>query len=397
MELVVQEDYYLIHNAVAVNALSRTYGDSRIYKSSGLTALAIVYASQRQGIGDVSSPHGAHTCTIVGEWTMKIASYLPEQILHNSEFESLGWSVRRIEQKTGIVERRISGPDEFALDLAEHACRNLFSMPEVDPGAMDYLIYCTQSPDYLIPNNSSILQNRLGLPTTMAAIDITQGCSGYLYGLSLAKGVLQSGQSERVLLVTTETYSKHINPLDRSARSVFGDGATATCLDRDDAERIGHFVFGTDGSGADNLCVRNFGLRHRDDMAAAVEREDESGNVRSESNLFMNGPEIFSFTLRVIPQAVEAALHRSGLEMDAIDLFIFHQANGFMLEHLRAKMEIPPDKFPVMMRETGNTVSSTIPLVIERLMAEGKLDEGTRTLVAGFGVGYSWAATTLDF
>jgi 3-oxoacyl-[acyl-carrier-protein] synthase-3 len=210
----------------------------------------------------------------------------------------------------------------------------------------------------------------------------------------LAKGLIESGQSNRLLLITADTYSKFIHPLDKSVRTLFGDGASATLLSarRTDEEIIGPFVYGTDGAGAKNLIVPTGGLR-QPVIADASVTVDESGNSRSINNLYMNGPEIFNFTLRVVPEMVASLLDRARLGIPDIDLFIFHQANKFMLDHLQRKLKVPSDRFCVSMEDTGNTVSSTIPITFKRALEAGKVQSGNRLMLVGFGVGYSWAST----
>lgn len=327
---------------------------------------------------------------------MKIAYHLPKGIFSNADFESLGWSSEKIFKKTGITERHICAPDEFALDLAQHACTRLFEENGIQPADVDFLLYCTQSPDFIIPNNASILQDRIGLRESVGAMDINLGCSGFVYGLSLAKGLLSTGQSKSVLLVTAETYSKYINEKDRANRVIFGDGAAATWLDLNDAKKIGEFVFGTDGRGAENLCVRTSGLRFPRTPQSARESVDRSGNVRSEDNLFMNGPEIFSFTIERVPAAVKELLEKSRLKFDEIDLFVFHQANAYMLEALRERIGIEQERFFVHLEKVGNTVSSTIPIALCEAYRIKRIKPNQRVMLVAFGVGYSWAATILN-
>ncbi len=314
---------------------------------------------------------------------MKIATYLPEKITDNSHFDKLGWSADKIFAKTGIKQRHIAGKDEYALDMAENACNRLLTEHDIDKTGIDYLVYCTQSPDTLIPNNSSILQEKLGLPKNMGSFDFNQGCSGFVYGLSIAKGLLLTGQSAKLLLVTTETYTKHIADDDRTNRTIFGDAAAATLLTVEDAEKIGDFVFGTDGKGADNLCVKGLGVR----------KETDSGKTE---NLYMNGPEIFTFTLREVPNAVNKILKKTGMTMEEIDHFVFHQANGFILEHLRKKTAIPKEKFHTYLENVGNTVSSTIPIALEQLYGNDMIKKNQKIMLVAFGVGYSWAVTVLN-
>jgi 3-oxoacyl-[acyl-carrier-protein] synthase III len=322
-----------------------------------------------------------------------IAYHLPERVITNDElaFRFPEWTAMDIEDKTGIARRHIASDAECASDLAVAAAERLFAEGHCAPGDIDFLLLCTQSPDYFLPTSACLVQDRLGLPVSIGALDFNLGCSGYVYGLSLAKGLIETGQARKVLLLTADTYSKFLRPDDRSTRALFGDAAAATlvtALDSgNDGEDLGPFVFGTDGAGAANLIVEGGALRERTTTARA-------GQGRSRE-LFMNGPEIFSFTLRSVPPATVELLRRAALSIEDIDLFVFHQANEFMLEHLRRKMNIPKDRFFVGLRETGNTVSSTIPIALRNAADEGRLRPGDRVVLVGFGVGYSWGATLL--
>jgi 3-oxoacyl-[acyl-carrier-protein] synthase-3 len=225
-------------------------------------------------------------------------------------------------------------------------------------------------------------------------LDINQGCSGFVYGLALAKSLVEAGLASCVLLVTADTYSKFLHPRDRTVRTIFGDGAAATLVVRSDSEdeAIGPFVLGTDGRGACHLIVPAGGLRQRPDSETGMATEAEGGNWRSDENLYMNGPEIFNFTLSAVPPLVEELLLKANGGLPAVDYFVFHQANRFMLERLRNKLKIAPDKFCIDMEDCGNTVSSTIPLALERARRGGRITSGQRVMLVGFGVGYSWAA-----
>jgi 3-oxoacyl-[acyl-carrier-protein] synthase-3 len=328
-----------------------------------------------------------------------IASHLPDTELTNERLAGeLGdWSAEKILEKTGIHTRHIAGPEECASDLGVRAAEKLFERGVVKPAGIDYLLFCTQSPDYFLPATACIVQDRLGIPTSAGAIDFNQGCSGFVYGLSLGKSLIETGLASNVLLITADTYSKFVNPRDRSVRTVFGDAAAATLLRAVDTEdeRLGPFVFGTDGRGAGNLIVRAGGMRAPLTAASREEKQDSSGNWRADADLYMNGPEIFNFTLAAVPAAVAALLEKGGLAKDEVDLFVFHQANKFMLDRLRAKLGIPAERFLVDMDWCGNTVSSTIPIALERALSAGTLRSGARAMLVGFGVGYSWAAAMM--
>lgn len=315
-----------------------------------------------------------------------IAAYLPENVLGNAALAERfpEWPAERIEEKLGIRERRIAADGECVSDLAVKAAEALFARTGVERGAVDFLLVCTQSPDYPLPTTACLVQDRLGLAKNVGALDFNLGCSGYVYGLGLAKGLVESGQARRVLLITAETYSKYIDPDDKNVRTLFGDGAAATWVvsDDQDAGGIGPFVYGTDGSGAENLIVRRGGMRCRG-----------SGDAF----LRMDGPAIYSFTLRAVPAAVDAVLARAGLGREQVDLYVLHQASKYMLEGLQRAMKVPAEKMVFAMRETGNTVSASIPLALLAAEREGRLKPGMRVLLVGFGVGLSWGACLVEW
>lgn len=329
------------------------------------------------------------------------AYHLPEEVLCNRRLEAEfpRWTADRIREKTGISERRVAAEHECASDLGVAAAQSLFQTGACRPDEVDYLLFCTQSPDYFLPPSACIIQDRLGLPTSCGGLDINLGCSGFIYGLGLAKGLIETGQASKVLLITAETYSKHIHPEDGSVRPIFGDAAAATLIrgvppgQEGGDEPIGPFVFGTDGRGAEHLIVPAGGMRCR--MASSETLQDPQGNRRTAGNLFMDGAEIFNFTLKVVPRTVQELLSKAEMTADDVDLFVFHQANEYMLEHLRRKMGLPKEKFLVALRDFGNTVSATIPIALRCAEQAGQLHAGDRIMLVGFGVGYSWGATLI--
>ena len=328
-----------------------------------------------------------------------IAAHLPAGELTNEDLAGeLGdWTAEKIFEKTGIRTRRVSAQAECASDLGVAAAQRLFEGGACGPEAVDFLIFCTQSPDYFLPATACTVQARLGLRTSCGAVDINQGCSGFVYGLALAKSLVEAGTASCVLLVTADTYTKFLHPRDRAVRTIFGDGAAATLVVRSEAaeESIGPFVLGTDGRGACQLIVPAGGLRRPASPETAVATEAEGGNWRSPQNLYMNGPEIFNFTLSAVPLAVEQLLHKCNGGRPEVDYYVFHQANRFMLERLRNKLKIPAEKFCIDLEDCGNTVSSTIPLALERARRAGRITSGQRVMLVGFGVGFSWAASMI--
>ncbi|MDO8032664.1 ketoacyl-ACP synthase III [Janthinobacterium sp. SUN128] len=328
-----------------------------------------------------------------------IAYHLPQATLTNDALaQELGeWSAQKIFDKTGIAERHIAAADETASDLAFHAAEKLFSEHAIERDGIDFLILCTQAPDHLLPSSACVLQQRLRLPTSCGALDINLGCSGYVYALAMAKGLIEAGIRKQVLILTADTYSKFINPRDRSVRTLFGDAAAASLVSGGATQQgLGPFVLGTDGSGAKNLIVPAGAMRLPRSAATAVESEDASGNWRSQDDLFMDGAEIVQFTLGAVPRTMQELLDAAGKTLDDIDHVIFHQANKFMLDALRRKIRIPEAKFVIEIDTVGNTVSSTIPIAIARARQSGRIHPGDTALLLGFGVGYSWAGTLVQ-
>lgn len=324
-----------------------------------------------------------------------ISYYLPDLILDNEQInqEFPEWSVDKISQKTGIYKRHISAANEFSSDMGISAAKKLFSEHEISPSDIDFILFCTQSPDYFLPTTACILQEKLGIPSSCGAIDFNLGCSGYVYGLALAKGLIAGGIAKKILLITSETYSKFIHVGDKSNRTIFGDAAAATLISTDGYAEIDDFELGTDGHGAENLIVKAGGIRFRSDNSA--DTKDEYGNVMNNNNLYMNGSAIFNFTSESIPGLVSKTLTKHNMTEEDISLFIFHQANKFMLNHLRKKIGITEEKFFYFLENCGNTVSSTIPIAMYEAIKQQKAKGNV--LLAGFGVGYSWAATVLRF
>lgn len=316
-----------------------------------------------------------------------IAIHFPDDVETNEQLqeEFPDWDLELIFSKTGIARRHIAADDECASDLAVEAAQKLFTEHAIDPDSIDFLLLCTQTPDYPLPTTACLIQERLGLPTTVGALDFNLGCSGFVYGLSLADGFIRAGNAQRVLLLTAETYSKYIHPTDRSLRTIFGDGAAATLIERVDEPTLSAFQFGTDGSGADTLLVTNRGARATDQSIRPRHRK------RWPSDLYMDGPSLISFAVGAIPKLVDDVLAAANLERSDVDFFIMHQATRKMMEQLQSCMETDEAHMPIVLRDCGNTVSSTIPIVIQELRASGQLKPGMQNLLIGFGVGWSWA------
>lgn len=322
-----------------------------------------------------------------------VAYCLPDKVVTNEAIvnDFPEWSVEKITEKVGVNQRHVAAEGETATDLAEKAAIKLIEENNIDKEIIDFVILCTQSPDYFLPTSACLLQTRLGLRQDIGAFDFNLGCSGYVYGLSIAKGLIAGGIAENVLLLTAETYNKYLHPKDKGNRTIFGDAASATLLSVDGVAEVLDFALGTNGKGANNLIVKSGASRLPEKQNDLV--FDKNGNPVSSDHLFMNGAQIFAFTQRNVPKVINDVLEKNNLAKEDIDMFVLHQANRYMLDFLRNKMDIPEDKFYIFMENVGNTVSNSIPLCLVEAHKENRLKGNV--LLCGFGVGYSWGAVIL--
>ena len=316
-----------------------------------------------------------------------IAVHLPQRVETNTMLAEQypRWDLPLIEEKTGIRQRHIAAPGETSSDLAVAAAESLFGQFAIDRNQIDFVLFCTQTPDYPLPTTSCLIQDRLALKTRCGAIDFNLGCSGFVYGLALADGLIQSRAARNVLLLTAETYSKYIDEDDRSLRTIFGDGAAATLITAVDQQSLWGFQFGSDGSGGDMLIVGDGGGRPAEDAIKPRHRK------RWNSRLYMDGPSLINFTVDAVPRLVDEILEANKLKDADIGKYLMHQATWKMLDQLRSRMGVEQSRLPIELAEVGNTVSCTIPILIEGLRKKGQLDEKSVNMLVGFGVGLSWA------
>lgn len=316
-----------------------------------------------------------------------IAVHIPEFVETNEMLAEQypRWDLDLIAEKTGIQQRHIAAPEQTASDLAVLAAEKLISEQKIDRNEIDFVLLCTQTPDYPLPTTSCLIQDRLQLATRCGALDFNLGCSGYVYGLALADGLIQSGAAKKILLLTAETYSKYIDPEDRSLRTIFGDGATATLLTSAEERSLWGFQFGSDGSGGDMLLVADGGGRPEEDAIKPRHRK------RWKSRLYMDGPSLINFTVEAIPHLVQEILDKNNLEDQDISHYLFHQATWKMLDQLRHRMNVDEQRLPIELADIGNTVSCTIPILIDRMRSRGSWRAESTNMLVGFGVGLSWA------
>jgi 3-oxoacyl-[acyl-carrier-protein] synthase III len=336
-----------------------------------------------------------------------IEYFVPDNKLSNEDISAINpdWNVDRIYDKTGISNRYIVNTDQTATDLAVGAAEKLLDKKPNLKDEIDYIILCTQSSDYFLPSSACLIQERLGLRQNSGAIDVNQGCSGFVYSIGLAKGLIETNQAKIVLVITSDTYSKYINAKDKSVKTLFGDAAACTLIrgvaDTDSSyEFISNPVYGTNGKGAKNLIVPHGGARNPISDESFREEKDDSNNIRSQANLFMNGREIYTFTLTAVPVVFNEILEKEGMTLDDIDVVIFHQANKFILDTLQKKLKIPEEKMHRSYEDYGNTVSSTIPIGLKKELSKSNNSEigGSKTaLLLGFGVGLSWAGNVVKY
>lgn len=319
-----------------------------------------------------------------------IAYAVPERVQTNEELVAgvPGWSAEKILLRTGMRARRVTGPGETASDLCVRAAEQLFAERSVDPNSIDCLIFCTQSPDYFIPATACLLQDRLGLPTTCAAFDINQGCSGFVYGLMLCRALIVSGSARRVLLLNGETYSKMLNPRDIPTSCLLADGGAATLVscEREGAwAEIGESRLGTNGRGAKNLYMPAGAFRQLD------------ATEESPRYIYMNGAEIAAFAVGTITAGIQRLLDVVGRDWPEIDWFLFHQANPGFVKRVATALKLPLDKVPIDLDEFGNTGGSTIPILMRRMYERDQFRAGQKCVMAGFGTGYSWGMTYAEW
>jgi 3-oxoacyl-[acyl-carrier-protein] synthase-3 len=323
---------------------------------------------------------------------------LPEGIETNDDLarQYPDWGFGRLEQRTGVHSRHIAAPDETALDLAHQACIRVFESGVVDGSEIDAIIFCTETPDHTIPQNSSILHGRLDLNRSAMAFDINLGCSGFTYGLEICRSLIVSGAARKILFVTGDTYSRLINPGDRATRVLFGDGAAVTLLSEAETESgIIDIALATSGKEYDRFIVPAGGARRPSSTESALAVEDRSGNIHTDDDIQMNGFAILSFFNSVIPPSVRELMERNALAVDDVDAFVFHQASAAALDSLQKALKIPDEKFVRNLAETGNLVSASIPVALKKSMEAGDINPGNLIVACGFGVGLSWGTALI--
>lgn len=308
---------------------------------------------------------------------------------------------RKLAATIGVTERRVLPRPYCASDLCVAAAEGLMAQLGWDPSTVEVLVFVSQDADYVLPATACVMQNRLGLPTSAAAFDVPLGCSGYVYGLWIASRLLGGSTATRALVLCGDNATRHLHPDDRSTLPLFGDAGSATALELDPAAAPMPVVIGTDGAGAPHIFVKAGGKRHclipPVGAGGRVGAPDaDVAQLERDSRLTLNGAEVFAFTLRAVPPLLRETMAHAGTDVEGIDRFVLHQANAFMLEHLRKKMKAPAEKFVIDMQGFGNTSSASIPLALCHSLGGTLANGRLRVLMAGFGVGWSWGGLVAD-
>lgn len=339
-------------------------------------------ATPEHGVGREARTAGGRIAGVV--------TCVPADVRRNEDFHARFGedAVADVVKMIGVQTRRRAADDVTTRDLCRLAAQRLLAGLEWEPTSVDALIFVSQTPDFRLPATACALQAELGIGSSCIAFDVNLGCSAYPYALWLGMMMLQTGSARRVLLAIGDTISKIVDPSDRATALLFGDCGTATALESDPDAAPAHFILGSDGQGATNLIVPTGGFR---DYAASGDPRLEG---RSACSLYMDGGEIFNFTLRSVPPLVARTLALA--DGQAHDFHLFHQANQFMLKHLIKKAKLPPAQAPLNIEEFGNTSSASIPLLLTTRLRDALTSSRRRLAMYGFGVGYSWASASLD-
>lgn len=327
-----------------------------------------------------------------------IEYYLPEKIVSNKDLqdEFPQWDVDKIQTKSGVTSRHIAEKEETALDLSIKACEKLFS--KFDKSKIDGIIYCTQSPDYIMPSNSFLLQRHFELNEQLFCYDFNHACTGYIYGLMMANSFIKSGLAKNVLLVTADTYSKYINPADRSTRVLFGDAAAVTIVEATNQADKGiiDLEVATFGNGFDKFIIPAGGARLPQSPETAIPTTDILGNVRTKNNIKMDGMAVWSFINSKVPDQIKGLLERNQLTIKDIDQIVFHQASLMTLDSLVKILNLEKDKVFINIHNLGNTVSASIPIALKDAMNNGRIKENECILLSGFGVGLAYGTIIIN-
>ncbi|MFC2097388.1 ketoacyl-ACP synthase III [Bacteroidota bacterium] len=327
--------------------------------------------------------------------------HLPDRSISNDDISQLrpDWNIEKIEEKSGVLNRHICESNETAFDLAKIACDKLFERNDIVANEIDGIIFCTQSPDYIMPSNAFLIHKHLKLSTKVFAFDFNLACSGYVYGLAIAHGLMKTNIGKRILLINADTYSKFIHPEDRSTSILFGDAAAASILEfcEDETSKILDVILESSGQNFDAFFIPAGGNRMPKSEITSKDTTDENGLTRSLENIHMNGFGVWKFISRTVPVQIKELLNRNSLLISDVDMFIFHQASKLTLDSLVKALKIPEKKTFFNIQNIGNTVSASIPITLKNAENKGLIIRGDTVVLSGFGVGLSWGSVLLKY
>jgi len=313
-----------------------------------------------------------------------LGAHVPERVLTNDELSTLvDTSDEWIMERTGIRERRIAAPEEALTDLALPAAREALAHAGVEAKDVDLLVCATVTPDMMFPTSSALLADELGA-SDAAAYDLLAGCTGFMYAVAQAYGMIAGGLAERALVVGGDVLSRILDWTDRSTLVLFGDGAGAVVLEPVDRPGFLGFELGADGGGGMHLSLPGSGSRRID---------DGTGN----GLVHMNGREVFKFATRVLVSSAEAVLERCGVSVADVDVYVPHQANVRIMTHAAEKLGISRDRMVVNVDRYGNTSSGSIPLALADAQRDGRLKKGDLVLMTGMGAGLTWGSGLIEW
>ncbi|MCX6250459.1 MAG: ketoacyl-ACP synthase III [Bacteroidetes bacterium] len=328
-----------------------------------------------------------------------IEYYLPQKLITNNELQQihLNWDMSKLAEKTGVFNRYIVEHNETAFDLACKAVDKLIQGDRVLTDSLNGILFCTQSPDYIMPSNAFLIHKYLNLKQSVFAFDYNLACSGFIYGIAIAKGFIAAKLANNILLINADTYSKYIHPKDRSATILFGDGASACLLSGIESEGIIDIILASSGKDFESFYIPSGGCRIPKSYETSIEKIDESGNIRTDENIHMNGFGVWKFISTNVPKQIFEILNRNNYSLNDIDLYIFHQASKLTIDSLVKALKINPNKVFSNIANVGNLVSASIPVAIKDAEKAGKLNRGDLILLSGFGVGLSWGTVIMKY
>jgi 3-oxoacyl-[acyl-carrier-protein] synthase-3 len=335
----------------------------------------------------------------VGVVIKQIEYYLPENVVTNLDIQSKHpeWNIDKVSEKSGVYQRHIAGPTETALDLALKAAEKLFSDGSISLSEIDGIMFCTQSPDFIMPSNAFLVHKHFGFSTKVWAFDYNLACSGFVYGLSIARGMLETNMANNILLITADTYSKYINDGDRSTSVLFGDAAAVCVIGKEDGFGIIDIQLASSGKEYESFYIPSGGLRSPAGEMSKISSLDSSGNTRTPEHIHMNGFAVWKFISQAVPDQINDLLTRNNLTVKEIDFYGFHQASKLTLDSLIKAAKIDSQKVFMNLGKIGNTVSASIPIILKDGQIEGKLKKGDLVLLSGFGVGLSWGSLVMKY